>query len=369
MTTTVFLCGPLADGALRQALLGEPAVRAATLRDAALVGAAARPALVARPGGAVPGLLAELTDEALARLCFWQADRPGEVWPVDAPGATPARVWWDADASPAAAAADWDARAWMERWRDTVVAAVPDVLMHRGHRPAPQVLARWPQILTRAGARVRAAAAGPVTLRHDATAGDVAVERHFQPYAHYFAVDEYDLRFRRFDGTLSQTLNRAVFISGDAVVVLPYDPRTDRVLVIEQFRAGPLGRGDPQPWLIEAIAGRIDGGETPDSSARREAIEEAGLTLGTLHKVADYYPSPAAKAEYIYSFVGMCDLSDASVRHGGLPGEGEDIRAHVLTFGQLMDLVASGEVTNAPLLLCAYWLSAHRARLRSAAGA
>ena len=31
---------------------------------------------------------------------------------------------------------------------------------------------------------------------------------------------------------------------GDAVTVLPYDPVRDRVLLVEQFRAGPYGRGD-----------------------------------------------------------------------------------------------------------------------------
>ncbi|MCB2157335.1 MAG: NUDIX domain-containing protein, partial [Rhodobacteraceae bacterium] len=45
----------------------------------------------------------------------------------------------------------------------------------------------------------------------------------------------------------------------------------DRVLLIEQFRMGPYARGDAEPWLIEAIAGRVDPGETPEDAARREA--------------------------------------------------------------------------------------------------
>ncbi len=372
--TQVFLCGPLADAGFRAAALGADVPgAAATLQGAALVGDATRPRLLPRSGAEVMGIVARVDPEQLSRLRFWMVDLPGRLEPLDT-GAT--LVWWGdggvgAPHGPAPDwnARDWNARDWETRWRATAIAAVPDVMMLKGECPAAQVFARWSQILTRAGGRVRAATPGPVTLRHDAKPGDVLVERTAQPYAHFFAVEEYELRFRRFDGSLSNRLNRAAFISGDAVVVLPYDPIRDRVLLIEQFRAGAFGRGDPQPWLIEGIAGRIDGGETPESSARREAVEEAGLTLGALHKVADYYPSPGAKTEYIYSFIGLCDLPDTEERLGGLPGEGEDIRSHILPFARLMDLVARNEVTNAPLILCAYWLSAHRDRLRKAAGA
>jgi ADP-ribose pyrophosphatase len=119
-----------------------------------------------------------------------------------------------------------------------------------------------------------------------------------------------DLSHRRFDGGMSPLITREIFISGDAVTVLPYDPVRDRVLLIEQFRTGALGRGDPLPWQLEAIAGRIDPGEAPEDAARREAVEEAGLMLGRLEPVAEYYPSPGAMTEYIYSYVALCDLPD-----------------------------------------------------------
>ncbi len=48
--------------------------------------------------------------------------------------------------------------------------------------------------------------------------------------------------------------------SADAVTVLPYDPVRDRVLLIEQYRFGVHMRGDPRPWVLEPVAGRIDAG-------------------------------------------------------------------------------------------------------------
>lgn len=164
---------------------------------------------------------------------------------------------------------------------------------------------------------------------------------------------------------MSPAVTRAVFLSGDAVTVLPYDPVRDRVLVVEQFRAGPYGRGDANPWQLEAVAGRIDPGETPEQAARREAVEEAGLHLGALEDVARYYPSPGICAEFLYSYVALCDLPDGSAGVFGVAEEAEDIRGHLIGFDDLMGLVSSGEIGNAPLLLSILWLQRERARLRA----
>ncbi len=194
--------------------------------------------------------------------------------------------------------------------------------------------------------------------------GDVVPLALRRPYSAFFAVEEADFVHRRFDGFVSPPLSRAMFVSGDAAVVLPYDPVRDRVLLIEQFRAGPLARGDANPWLIETIAGRIDGGETPEEAALREAVEEAGVAIRALVPGPRFYPSPGAKSEYLYCFVGLADLPDMAPGQGGLASEGEDIRSHVIPFARMMDLVASGEIDNAPLMLLALWLERERPRLR-----
>ena len=46
-------------------------------------------------------------------------------------------------------------------------------------------------------------------------------------------------------------------------------------------------------------------------------------------------------------------------------GEAEDIRGHLIGFDDLMALVASGEISNAPLIMTAFWLQARRAALRA----
>jgi ADP-ribose pyrophosphatase len=216
-----------------------------------------------------------------------------------------------------------------------------------------------------AASRVRAGAAPLPTVRSGS--GRVQLGAVSPRHAGFFALDALSLRHERFDGEDSPVLVREVFVAGDAVTVLPYDPVRDRVLVVEQFRAGPLGRGDRFPWQIEAIAGRIDPGETPEDAARREAVEEARLHLGPMLKVAEYYPSPGAVTEYLYSYVALCDLPDGIAGVFGAVEEAEDIRGQLLPFAELVEAVRTGEVSNAPLILTAFWLQRERDRLRNRA--
>lgn len=236
------------------------------------------------------------------------------------------------------------------------------VLRYFGHVPAAAVRRRLPALRVEAASRRRAGAAPLRGMR--AGSGEVEVERPTPSHAGFFALDILHLRHRRFDGGMSPPLTREVFVAGDAVTVLPYDPVRDRVLLVEQMRIGPLGRGDPLPWQLEAIAGRIDPDETPEDAARREAVEEAGLVLGALEKVAEYYPTPGAVTEYLYSYVALCDLPDDVAGVFGAADEAEDIKGHVVPFDRLVEVMAAGEIGNAPLLLTVLWLQRERARLR-----
>ena len=231
-----------------------------------------------------------------------------------------------------------------------------------GRVPAEEVARRLPSLRVEAASRVRAEGAAGRGLR--VGSGGVEIGRVEAAHAGFFGLDVLHLRHRRFDGGTSPWLTREVFVAGDAVTVLPYDPVRDRVLVIEQLRMGPLGRGDPLPWQLEAIAGRIDPGETPEDAARREAAEEAGLVLGALEKVAEYYPTPGAVTEYLYSYVAMADLPDGVAGVFGAAEEAEDIKGHLLSFDRLVEVMAAGEIGNAPLLLTVLWLQRERARLR-----
>lgn len=370
----VFLHGMLCHAPLLRVVAGTAVTgQPAWLPDHRVVCAADGPLASIRPepGAVAEGLLTRgLGDEAVRRLDFHAAVlgcRPETRLVETAGGQTEARVHLPERVPPGGA--PWCLEDWAGRWGAIVVAAAGEVMALHGVRNPDGIRRRYPQVLVRAASRLRAEAEpAPVTRRRLARAEDVSVSGWRQPYAGYFALEEAELRFRRFDGNMSGEVNRAVFVSGDAATVLPYDPVRDRVLLVEQFRAGPWGRGDPQPWQLEAIAGRIDPGETPEEAARREAEEEAGLRMGALVEVARYYPSPGAKTEFIYCFIGLADLPDNLAGGvGGVADEHEDIRAHLVSFDELMRLVGTGEVENGQLLVSALILAARRPAFRGAA--
>jgi len=67
------------------------------------------------------------------------------------------------------------------------------------------------------------------------------------------------LRFQHelLKGGSSEVIEQELFNRGNVVGVLPYDPSTDRIVLVEQFRLGAMNR-KPSPWLIEIIAGKIE---------------------------------------------------------------------------------------------------------------
>lgn len=325
--------------------------------------------LLLKGAGAAPGALARISAEDRARLDFYETGYHTELLSVvDAAGARHmARVYLP-EPGRWSAGGPWLLADWVAIWGEIAPLAAAEFMALRGQMPAEKALARYGSIKVRAASKLRASAQPrPATLRHAAQPGDVVVESLRTPYAHFFAVEDYRLRHRLLRGGESAPLERAAFVSGDATVVLPYDPARDRVLLVEQFRTGPFARGDLNPWSLETIAGRIDPTETPQEAARREAEEEAGVRLGRLVAAPNHYPSPGAKSEFIYCYIGLCDLPELGSGHGGLEEEGEDIRAHVIPFAQLMALIDSGEIENGPLIMIALWLDRMREGLRAEA--
>ena len=367
----VFLVEPLGDPRPFAALTGLDAAaapEAAELRDHAIVASADGIALGPgrRPGAAARGVVVALDPKARERLDYFMAatGAAGLVAGVTVAGAR--RVVDTFVLTPAVAGRDWSRAAWEGEWRDLVCEAAEEVARHFGSTDAKRI----PELMLGIGYRALARARGrrdatPVALRSGLGGGDVVEERLEIAYANYFCVEEHLLRFRRFDGDLSGPILRAAFTSGDAATILPYDPKRDAVLLIEQFRAGPQARRDPRPWCLEAVAGRCDPMEDDAATVRREALEEAGLTLGRIERIGGYYPSPGTMSEYITAFVGEADLAGAGGEHG-LAVEDENIRAFVVPRATALEAVASGEVNNAPLLISLLWLEKHADRLRAA---
>ena len=183
-------------------------------------------------------------------------------------------------------------------------------------------------------------------------------------YRSFFSVEEHDLTYQKFNNEQSNVVTRSTLVSSDAVIVLPYDPVNDRILLIEQFRAGPYVKGDKNPWVLEPIAGLIDEGETSESAGIREAQEEAHLEIKRLELVARSYPSPGISTEFFHQYIGIVELPDSSNLIAGLSSENEDIRSHIFEYDQFSAMIDSGKIKVGPAILLGLWVAKNRNRLR-----
>jgi ADP-ribose pyrophosphatase len=80
-----------------------------------------------------------------------------------------------------------------------------------------------------------------------------------------------------------------------AVSILPFlDDKN--VILVRQFRY-PVGES-----LLEIPAGRLEPGEDPEETARREMIEEIGYIAGDLKLVSTFFTTPGYTSEVMYLF-------------------------------------------------------------------
>ncbi len=327
------------------------------------------PVLVPRAGARAEGVLVRGLGEAdLDRLHFYEEDE-FELTPVTvttAHGPVDACIFRPDAVAAGDTDGPWSFEQWQAREKPVALEAAREYMDYYGRMSAAEACALWPGIRIRALQRARAAAEAPRLggIRRPFGPEDVRVERFERAYTGFLAVHEFTLRHRRFAGGWTAPLHRSAVLWGDAVTVLPYDARRDRVLLIEQFRAGSYARGDPNPWCIEVVAGRIDQPETPEQVARREAREEAGLELGRIEEIAAYYPTSGLAAEHLTSYVGEAELAGEGGLHG-LADEHEDIRTIVLGFDEAMRALAEGAVNTSPAVISLLWLARHRRRLRT----
>jgi len=194
------------------------------------------------------------------------------------------------------------------------------------------------------------------------TIADVELVSREIVYSGFFKVERLSLKHRLFNGGWSPAITREVFVRGDAVAAIVYDPIDDTVCLIRQFRAGAIDIA-PGPWLTEVIAGMTEEGETPEDVIIRELHEEAGVRAIKLLPICEYMTSPGGTSEKLTLFCALADLREVGGCYG-LDDEGEDIYAQVLPAQPILEDIYTGKLNNAATLICLQWLQAHRDGLR-----
>lgn len=188
---------------------------------------------------------------------------------------------------------------------------------------------------------------------------DVSISAIKTKYHGFFKLEEYHLKHKLFSNKISDEFTREVFERGDAVVVMLYDPVQDKLLLLEQFRAGAL-RTEETPWMLEFVAGMFGDNESPIDVAVRETKEEANIILDPkkIKPIMKYLSSPGAMSECIHLYWAKFDSSQVITGSVfGLDDENEDILLHLISRTEALTLLTQGKISNAATIIGLQWLA------------
>lgn len=123
-----------------------------------------------------------------------------------------------------------------------------------------------------------------------------------------------------------------------------------RVVLEEQYRY-PAGE-----VLIEIPAGRLEEGEDPDDTARRELLEETGYLADAVKRVLTFFTAPGYTSEKLYLYVAK-GLRKAESK----PDFDENIRLMEISVEEALGLIEKGKIkdgkTIVALLYCKEFVS------------
>lgn len=137
---------------------------------------------------------------------------------------------------------------------------------------------------------------------------------------------------------------REYVVHPGAVVIIPLGD--DGRLVLERQHRYPMHRD-----MIEFPAGKIDAGEPPEDTARRELLEETGYTarewrhLGTIHPVIAY----SDERIELYLARGLTHV-------GAKLDEGEFLEVFTLDLPEALEWVRTGRITDSKTVTGLLWL-------------
>jgi ADP-ribose pyrophosphatase len=196
---------------------------------------------------------------------------------------------------------------------------------------------------------------------------DAVIESQQRAWARRFAVDVVRFRHRRFTGAMSDARTWELWRRGRAVALVPYDPVSDSVLLIEQFRLPALAAA-LEPVMVELPAGLIEDGEEPETALHRELYEETRMAADRLERIGSFLLSAGSSDEVVELYAGRVSVPahgpDGIVGLAGADNEGEDIRIRVWPAEKAIALALNGETPNGCTAIGLLWLASKRDFLR-----
>lgn len=135
------------------------------------------------------------------------------------------------------------------------------------------------------------------------------------------------------------TIKRSVVRHAGSAVMMAVDEKK-RILLVRQYRLPANG------YLWELPAGRLDPGERPLQTAKRELKEETGYTARTWTKLTSFWVSPGYVEERMTIFLAE-DLTEGEAT----PMDDERIETRWFKRKELKQMIREGEIEDAKTMI------------------
>ncbi len=119
-----------------------------------------------------------------------------------------------------------------------------------------------------------------------------------------------------------------------SVVMVPIDDQ-GRALLVRQYRKAP------ELSLLEAPAGGLEEGESPEDGAIRELQEEVNCTAGRLVRMTGFWVAPGFCTEFMHAFIAT-DLRPSSLAQD----VDESVEVEPVPLDRIPELIRSGEIQD-----------------------
>ena len=172
-------------------------------------------------------------------------------------------------------------------------------------------------------------------------------------YSGFFSLNKYEFTHEKHNGEWTDIVGREIFSGATVSTLLPYDPIKKEIILIQQFRAGVLSRGE-ENYFYEIAAGIIDQGENPEDTAIRECYEETGCEVKKIHPIQSYFPAPGSSEEYYYLYLGEVEAFTGE-RIKGVADENEDILVKSFKIEDVRQMLKEKKIKNGLTLVALQW--------------